>query len=342
MSRPILSVLASCALALPVQAASAATQPAAPVTASIQAPAPFPQAELAQFATQVAHRDALSRRWVLGVLEQARAQPAILRRINHPAEQALQWWQYRRIFLTPRRIALGVQFWRQHRAALRRAGTKWGVDPRYIVAILGVETCYGRITGSYRVLDALSTLAFGDAPRSRLFSAELAQFLVLAHRDGLDPLTVRGSYAGAMGPMQFMPSAWLGFAVSPDGQRPDLFGNWDDIFASVAHYLQAHGWQAGAPLLAPVTVEPGATFQVDPNDLALDRTVGGLAAQGAVVTGHFAATTPVALLLAEDPAPIYRAGFNNFRVMLSYNGSQLYAMAVNGLAAAVAAQVERP
>ncbi len=305
--------------------------------AAIEAAAPFSHAQLTHFASRVARRDSLDRRWVLRVLRQARAQPQIIDMMNRPAEHVLQWWQYRRIFLTPERIALGAQFWREHRAALERTGAEWGVAPRYIVAILGVETYYGRRSGTYRVLDALSTLAFDYPSRQRFFGKELEQFLVLAHRDGLDPLTVKGSYAGAMGPMQFMPSAYLRYAVSTHGQPPDLFTDWDDIFASVANYLHGHGWQADGPVLAPVTVEPGATFQIDPNDLALDRTIGGLAEQGASIAGDFPGATPVVLLLAEDQeGPVYRAGFRNFRVILSYNDSALYAMTVNDLAAAIA------
>jgi membrane-bound lytic murein transglycosylase B len=330
MPRSILSAL----LAFAVLA-----QPAA----ALGAAAPFPHAQLARFAARVARRDALDRRWVLGVLEQAREQPDIVGMMNRPAEKVLQWWQYRRIFLTPKRIALGVQFWREHREALERTGAQWGVAPRYIVAILGVETYYGRLTGGYRVLDALSTLAFDYPSRGRYFGHELAKFLVLAHRDGLDPLTVKGSYAGAMGPMQFMPSNCLRYAVSTDGHPPDLLTNWDDIFASVANYLHAHGWQAGGPVLAPVSVEPQATFHIDPDDLALDRTIGALAAEGAKVESDAPADTPVALLLAQErTGPAYRAGFHNFRVILSYNYSAMYVMAVNDLAQAIARQMSRP
>lgn len=263
--------------------------------------------------------------------------------MNHPAEHVLQWWQYRRIFLTRERIDLGARFWREHREALERAGAERGVAPRYIVAILGVETYYGRRSGPYRILDALSTLAFDYPPRQRFFSRELEQFLVLAHRDGLNPLTVKGSYAGAMGPMQFMPSTYLRYAVGTGGHPPNLFTDWNDIFASIANYLHAHGWRAGEPVLAPVTVEPDATFHIDPHDLALDRTIGGLAADGARVESDAPAATPVVLLLAQERAgPAYRAGFHNFQVILTYNHSALYAMAVNDLAQAIARRMGQP
>ena len=194
--------------------------------------------------------------------------------MNRPAERVLQWWQYRQIFLTDKRIAAGVEFWQEHRDSLERVSAEQGVPPQYIVAILGAETYYGRITGSYRVLDALATLAFDYPPRARYFRSELEQFLVLSQREKIDPLAAKGSYAGAMGPLQFMPSAYLRYGVDgdDDGQR-DLFADWDDIFASVANYLHECGWQAGGPVVADVRIDPGATFQIDPSNLTLDETV---------------------------------------------------------------------
>ena len=298
---------------------------------------PFPRAQLARFAAQVAHRDGLNRRAVLEVLLHARAQPKIIDQISRPAESVLEWWQYRQIFLADKRIAAGAQFWQEHRDALERVSAEDGVPPQYIVAILGAETYYGRITGSYRVLDALSTLAFDYPPRARYFRRELAQFLVLAHHEKLDPLAVKGSYAGAMGPLQFMPSAYMRYAVdgNADGQR-DLFTDWDDIFASVAHYLQRCGWQPGGPVVADVRIDPGATFHIDPSNLRLDETIDGLNAQGVRVQSDVPGNTPVVLLLAQlQDGPTYRVGFNNFHALTRYNHSALYAMAVDELARAI-------
>ena len=308
-----------------------------PAAAAPDAGAHFPRTQLQRFAAHLARRDGLNRVRMLRILEQARPQPDIIAMMNRPAEQVLKWWQYRRIFLTPARIAAGAAFWQAHREALDRIGAEQGVDPRYIVAILGVETYYGHLTGTFRVLDALSTLAFDYPARSRFFKLQLERFLVLTQRDGLDPLTVKGSYAGAMGPLQFMPSTYLRFAVGTGSAPPNLFTNWDDIFASVAHYLRAHGWQPGAPVLSRVRIEPGARFDVNPDSLALDRTVGSLAAQGVEVERPEPAGTPVVLLLAHTRSgPIYRVGFNNFHALLTYNYSKLYAMAVDGLARAIA------
>ena len=299
---------------------------------------PFPRAQLARFAVQVARRDGLNRRAILKVLTQARVQPKIIDDMNRPAERVLQWWQYRQIFLTDRRIAAGVEFWQEHRDSLERVSAEQGVPPQYIIAILGAETYYGRITGSYRVLDALSTLAFDYPPRERYFRSELEQFLVLAQREKIDPLAAQGSYAGAMGPLQFMPSAYLRYGVDGDDDgQTDLFGDWDDIFASIANYLHECGWQAGGPVVADVRIDPGATFQIDPGNLALDETIDGLNAQGVRVDTAVPGDTPVVLLLAEQQdGPTYRVGFNNFHALTRYNHSALYAMAVDELARAIA------
>jgi peptidoglycan lytic transglycosylase B len=297
----------------------------------------FAHAQLAKFAAQVARRDGLKRRAVLKVLLHARAQPRIIDQISRPAERVLQWWQYRQIFLTDQRISAGVGFWQEHRDSLERVSAEQGVPPQYIVAILGAETYYGRITGSYRVLDALATLAFDYPPRARYFRSELEQFLVLSHREKIDPLAAKGSYAGAMGPLQFMPSAYLRYGVDGnDDGRKDLFSDWDDIFASIANYLHDCGWQAGGPVVADVRIDPGAAFQIDPSNLALDETIDRLNAQGVRVESDVPGDTPVVLLLAEQQdGPTYRVGFNNFHALTRYNHSALYAMAVDELARAI-------
>ena len=316
--------------------AAAGLGDAAPLPAA--AALPLPRAQLERFAAQVARRDGLRRRAVLKVLLKARAQPEIIDKISRPAARVLEWWQYRQIFLTDRRIEEGVEFWRAHRDALERVSAEQGVPPQYIVAILGAENYYGRITGSYRVLDALSTLAFDYPPRGHFFRYELERFLVLVQREKLDPLALKGSYAGAMGPLQFMPSAYLRYGVdgNDDGTR-DLFSDWDDIFASIAQYLHDCGWQAGGPVVADVRIDPGATFHIDPENLALDETIDGLNEQGVRVESDAPGNTRVVLLLAQQQdGPTYRAGFNNFHALTRYNHSALYAMAVNELAQAIA------
>ena len=203
---------------------------------------------------------------------------------------------------------------------------------------MGVETKYGRMTGHYRVLDALTTLAFDYPPRSDYFRDELEQFLLLYSEEHLDPVKVTGSYAGAMGVPQFMPSSYRLFAVDGDGDnKRDLWTDWDDIIASIANYFVEHGWEAGGPVLAEIKLDPEPKFRIDPHNLELNETVESLNAQGVEVLGNPGGTTPAVLLLAEQQdGPAYRVGFKNFYVITRYNHSARYAMAVHDLADAIA------
>jgi membrane-bound lytic murein transglycosylase B len=218
------------------------------------------------------------------------------------------------------------------------------VPPEYIVAILGVETKYGRVLGKFRVLDSLSTLAFDYPSRQAFFRSELEQFLILARENQLDPLTLVGSYAGALGAPQFMPSSYRRYAVDADGDsKRDLWNDWDDVIASVANYLREHGWTPGAPVLTEATLEPDPSFQLDPHNLELNETVSSLAGRGVRLDLELPADTPVVLISAEQrDGPAYRVGFHNFYVISRYNASARYAMAVHDLAQAVAQRVHHP
>jgi membrane-bound lytic murein transglycosylase B len=213
------------------------------------------------------------------------------------------------------------------------------VPPEYLLAIVGVETRYGQQSGRYRVLDALATLAFDYPPRGEFFRKELAEFIRLCDEDQIDPLTALGSYAGAMGAAQFMPSSYRSFAVSEagDGQR-DLWNNWGDIFASIANYLHVHGWVMDAPVLSEVK-SVGATPPPVADTLALDTTVGALTAAGLVLEAPAPPATPAVLLSATQPdGSGWRVGYQNFYVLTRYNRSPLYAMAVHDLAEAIRAR----
>ncbi len=182
------------------------------------------------------------------------------------------WWEYHDRFLTEERVSQGAQFYIEHRGSLEKTAAARAIPPEYLVAILGVETKYGRITGKYRVLDALMTLAFDYPPRSEYFRGELEQFLLLYSEERIDPLKVTGSYAGAMGVPQFMPSSYRLFAVDGDGDRQrDLWNDWDDIFASIANYFVEHGWEAGGPVLAETRLDPEPKFQIDTRNLELNE-----------------------------------------------------------------------
>ena len=206
---------------------------------------------------------------------------------------------------------------------------------------MGVETYYGRLTGSYRVIDALSTLAFDYPARAKFFRTELEQFLLLTREAHLDPLGVKGSYAGAMGAPQFMPSNYRRFSVDADGDgRVDLWTNWADVCASVGNYLKEHGWNAGEPVLSEAQAESGKTQELDGHKLALSETVGSLRAKGVSFDSSLPEEAPALLIAADDADGVrWRVGFNNFYVITRYNHSALYAMAVNDLAAAVRQRV---
>jgi len=294
--------------------------------------------EIVRFIDEVAERDGFTRRELRTLLRQAQPQPKIVEAMTRPVEKTAPWWEYRARFVTPERIDDGVQFWNAHKEVLERTAAKYDVPPEYIVAILGVETHYGRNTGRYRALDALTTLAFDYPPREKFFRSELEEFLVLAKENRLDPLTVHGSYAGALGVPQFMPSQYRRYAVDADNDsKRDLWGNWDDILASVGNYLKEHGWTAGAPVLAEVHLDPDPNFQIESHNLELNETVDSLAARGVRVVADLPGDTPALLLSAEQKdGPAYRVGFHNFRVIAGYNASPRYVMAVHDLAQAIA------
>lgn len=310
---------------------------------SVQPPDHFDlsRPEIKTFIEEVARRNSLSRVELSKLLAKAQPQPKIIELISKPAERVVQWWEYRNLFVTEERIALGAQFWQEHREDLERIATERGVAPEYIVAIIGVETKYGRIMGRYRVLDALATLAFDYPARSEFFRKELEEFVLLSREESLDPLTALGSYAGAMGAAQFMPSSYRKYAVdSGDDERRDLWQDWGDVFASVANYFREFGWQPGGPVLADVDLDPDPTFTIDTRNRELNETIESLRTQGVETRADLPPTTPALLVSAEQrDGPAYRVGFKNFAVITQYNRSTRYAMAVNDLAQAIALRV---
>jgi membrane-bound lytic murein transglycosylase B len=295
------------------------------------------KAFVAEMASQYGFKKRVVRKW----LSAAQSQPAILEAMERPAEKAKPWYEYRPIFLNERRIREGTEFWLAHRQELDRASVRSGVPPEILAAILGVETYYGRLTGSYRVLDALATLAFDYPPRSQFFKDELAQYLLLTREMHLDPLSIKGSYAGAMGAPQFMPSNYRRYAVDADADgRIDLWSNWSDVCASVGNYLKEHGWSEGEPVLSDATVESVKPAELDGRKLALDETVGSLKAKGVDFDSSMPADAPALLIAADEPDGVHwRVGYNNFYAITRYNHSALYAMAVYELAGAVKQQV---
>jgi membrane-bound lytic murein transglycosylase B len=293
--------------------------------------------DVKEFINHMADTYAFKKRALRKLLKAAESQPAIIEAMGKPAEKAKPWYEYRSIFLTERRIHEGAEFWLAHRQALDQASVHSGVAPEYLAAILGVETYYGRTTGNYRVLDALVTLSFDYPAREKFFREELEQFLLLTRDAHLDPTSVKGSYAGAMGAPQFMPSNYRRYAVDADADgHIDLWSNWPDVCASVGNYLKEHGWNSGEPVLGDATVAPETAAVLDGKKLSLSETVGSLTAKGVSFETSLSADAPALLIAADEADGVHwRVGYNNFYVITRYNHSALYAMAVYELAAAI-------
>ncbi len=288
-------------------------------------------------------RAALSR-----VFRDVRFQRAIVTAMDRPLLEPPKWYIYARPFLAPSRVTAGVAYWGAHEEELARAEERHGVPPEIIVAILGIETFYGRNVGSYRVLDALATLAFDYPRRAAFFRGELKQFLVLSRELGISPLAAKGSFAGAMGVPQFMPGSYRSYAIDADGNgHPDLWRSPADIVESVANFLVRHDWQKGKPVLLPAAIADAS------RDAVLRKLDGGLserrAAEAWAADGVTAADAssdcgeePVGLLLLEEAgdgaeSASYWIACNNFYVLTRYNRSRLYAAAVLALAKAIKA-----
>lgn len=321
-------------------------RPKAPAT--VGAPSYATRAEVRRFADAVAARDGLDRRWVRRTLAQARRIAAVQRlMMPAPPGVAKDWAAYRERFVEPQRIGAGIVFWHDNQRWLERAQADYGVPPEIVVGIIGVETFFGRLTGNFRVIDALATLAFdfpaGRSDRSDYFRGELENFLVWCAREQRDPLAVKGSFAGAIGLPQFMPGSIAKHAVDFDGDgHVDLAGSSADAIGSVAHYLAEYGWQRGLPPTLAVTppTDPAQRAALLAPDIAPSFSAAQLAEHGARVDGADAAQDgPYALVELEngDLPPSYVAGTRNFYTLTRYNRSSYYAMAVIALGDAIRA-----
>jgi len=295
------------------------------------------RAEVQDFLRQMQERHGFTSGQLEPLFAQVESRPSILEAIARPAEKSKPWFEYRAIFLTDRRIERGRATARQQSEALQKAAAS-GVPAEVIVAITGVETFYGEVTGKHRVIDALATLAFDYPPRSEFFRGELEQFLVMSREESLDPLAPNGSYAGAMGVPQFMPSSYRNFAVDGDGDgHRDLWGSWSDVFASVANYLDRHGWRAGEPVMVTADATAADLSGLNLKTIELTETVSSLRRRGVRFETGLPDEAPAALIeLAGSAGPEYRVGFTNYRAITRYNRSRMYASAVNDLAQAIA------
>ena len=289
------------------------------------------RAEVDAYIEELIQQHDFSRPELEEVLAAAERRQDIIDLMRRPAERRLNWHEYRKIFLDEQRIAGGVEFWQQNQATLERAEKEYGVAPEVIVAIIGVETRYGRVTGRHRVVDALMTLAFDYPPRASFFRKELTQFLLLAREEGKNPTSLTGSYAGAMGFGQFIPSSYRNYAVDfdRDGVR-DIWQNRTDAIGSVANYFSRHGWRGAAQVTLPVQLKAETEQLLDIANQSLRPThsVAEMAEMGVIVDGLDPETRVLLLRLLGGDKPEYWLGFDDFYVITRYNHSRLYAMAV--------------
>ena len=260
----------------------------------------------------------------------------ILETIASPAE-GLSWYKYRKIFMTDSRINGGVKFWQENEQAFVAVEQQYGVPAEIIVAIIGVETRYGENTGNHRIIDALSTLAFAYPKRSQFFISELEHFLILCREENMNPLDPTGSYAGAMGVPQFMPSSYRAYAADFDDDNfRDIWKNQGDVIASIANYFDQHQWQTGKGITFPVSAVPEIYKQALSSGLKPDVTVDELNTLGVRTPKDLDAATKVRLLaFTTESGDELWIGLENFYVITRYNHSPLYAMAVFQLSQAI-------
>ncbi|MEX1669749.1 lytic murein transglycosylase B [Zhongshania guokunii] len=281
------------------------------------------------------------RDWVVAVLKQAEPKQSILDAMSRPAESVMTWGRYRKIFIQDDRVAQGAAFWREHRKTLARAEQEYGVPASMIVGIIGVETRFGRNKGSYRVVDALATLGFDFPRRSTFFLGQLEEYMLMVREQGFDPFGLKGSYAGAMGFGQFIPSSYRAYAVDFDGDgKIDIVNNPVDAIGSVANYFKRHGWRTGQPVVSGAVLKKNADTSLFNTGLKPEKTVLQLSKAG---IGSDRALPPelkaTAMKLDGDEGDEYWIGLKNFYVITRYNHSAMYAMAAYQLSELIAAQV---
>ena len=283
-----------------------------------------------QFIERMAKQSDYSEQELIDLFSSVKKQSHLFELLDKPAEKELKWHQYRHIFITDKRIEQGAEFWREHASLLTEVSLKTGVPAEIIIAIIGVETFYGTYRGKDPVFDSLVTLAFDYPRRSKFFSRELEQLLLLAKEQNLDPKALMGSYAGAMGMPQFIASSYRSYAVDFDGDgQANLFDSIPDIFASVANYFVKHGWRANEPVAGPLTaLENNSIDRLNPG-VKLQYKWSDLSRNGLYSKTELDPDTAVALVkLEQKKVPEYWVGLQNFYVITRYNHSELYAMAV--------------
>lgn len=295
------------------------------------------------FAHDLEQRHGFKADELLSLFATARPNPRVLQLIAPPSSPLQRSWErYRPRFLNERRIDGGVRFWQENRVALARASALYGVPEEIIVAIIGVETEYGRNTGGFRVFDALATLAFHYPRRAEFFRTELEQFLLLARENHMNPLEIKGSFAGAIGIPQFMPGSQRRYAVDFDGdQQINLSESVEDAVGSVARFLEQHGWQAGTPVAVPARTTDEPERSLIEAGILPSLKVADLASKGITANADPQANVALIDLVSPGRETSYWLGFNNFYVITRYNRSSFYAMSVFQLAEEIRRRMPR-
>jgi membrane-bound lytic murein transglycosylase B len=288
------------------------------------------RADVNEFVERMVRQSDYSEQELIDLFSGVKKQSHLFELLDKPAEKELDWHQYRHIFIKDKRIEQGVEFWREHAGLLNEITLKTGVPGEIIVAIIGVETFYGTYKGKDSVFDSLVTLAFDYPKRSAFFSRELEQLLLLTREQNLDPRTLKGSYAGAMGMPQFIASSYRSYAVDFDGDgQANLFDSIPDIFASVANYFVKHGWRANEAVAGPLIALEGNSIEKLSPGVKTSYKWSELVQNGLHSKTDLDPETAVALVkLEQKNRPEYWVGFQNFYVITRYNHSELYAMAV--------------
>ena len=294
---------------------------------------PALRADVEAFVQEMAAKHGHDAGELRALLSLAQTREAILRAMKRPGT-AVRWHEYRERIVERVRIENGVRFWRANKAVLERAQQTFGVPAELIVATIGVETLYGRHTGNLRVIDALSTLAFDYPPRAAFFRGELEEYLLLVREAGLDALATRGSYAGAIGIPQFLPSSYRKYAVDFDGDgRRDLAGSTADAIGSVANYYRTYGWEPGAPVVIEARSGEADLAPLLAGGIKPHTPVGVLRARGLLIEEPVDDTAAATVFFVEEAeGPKLLLGLNNFYVITRYNRSTNYALAVHELA----------
>lgn len=305
-----------------------------------QASANYSQREDVQQFIQEMHKEhGFDKTSLSQLMQGVKQQTTALEAIARPAEGVLTWKDYRKIFITNKRIDKGVQFWKDNVDLLERAEKEFGVPPEFIVAIIGVETYYGKHAGNYPVLDALTTLGFDYPPRAKFFRKQLKQYLVMAREEKLDVKALTGSYAGAMGMPQFIPSSFRAYAVDFDGNGVrDFWNSSADPIGSVANYFKRHGWKKGEPVVGPALVGKSAK-KLGGKKMKPHKSIAEFKKAGVKPRHHYADDAKATLLKFDGKnGEEYWLGLQNFYVITRYNHSPLYAMAVYQLSQIVSAK----